>query len=916
MLLKEFKLIVLFCFLTNIAFSQEICDNRIDDDGDGLIDCFDPDCGGDTSCWTCVSEFYQIHSNSQIVALHPGTGSYTNIGTVSGASEINGAQFNHIDGHIYAPCVINGAHKLGRLNMDGSVVDTGLSLPGSIFYAGGITMDGIMYISNGSGVHTIDLKQQNLSVVSTGAAHPGVADLALDNNNGLFYGIKSGGKLAVFDPFTLSTTTYNLAGSITNESGAFGAAWSCSDGSFFAYNNNSGKIYTVNPNDLTATLVLNATGNLSINDGFNCLLALPPLESNCSNGIDDDGDGLIDCADPDCYSSNVCLVEICDNGIDDDGDGWIDCSDSECFSLAVCIEICDNGIDDNNNGLIDQDDPQCSTPSGVGGGLESNRRLSDKLAHRNYTIKKDLAQLVLDKEEGIVPFEHINKSSGSIASFIPTDHFGYYVAESAPIDLIDNTNAIEVAAADYYNGESRMASILGIYSQDGVYEHSKYICDRLDGSQLLDMSFTYLDGGHFITYELLNKSQQREFAISFSAYLENGKFYIENHWNLHKYKQEKDYYNFQIWSRSNYDLLELLKKVVGNLNDYAPIEAYNYSALPMVFVSSAKYNNGLLDLHLKNKNKSSQIVIDASIRTSETSELENKNYSYNLNGNSYEKISLDLGYLYDAGLSVQLDGESSDEIFIADGSWGVDTERPGLQVKSFTINSETRSKEADKYLIERDINIEAQVSDYVNIYRSLDAKFNAKDLTDFNTFSFTASGQGVMEITLVKKSIIDWSDQHRTSIDLTDLSKDYNLDVTKFLNNSGESIDMNDIDMIVFSLINNTSASTLKKVEIKNLRFEHSILSSTEELENVDQLGITPNPAKDITTISFDSNTSTMHIIRLYDTLGREVYTKSVEAIVGLNNIAIDISELNSGTYFTTIASGQGIAGNGKLIKK
>jgi len=28
------------------TFTEEICDNRIDDDGDGLIDCLDPDCSG------------------------------------------------------------------------------------------------------------------------------------------------------------------------------------------------------------------------------------------------------------------------------------------------------------------------------------------------------------------------------------------------------------------------------------------------------------------------------------------------------------------------------------------------------------------------------------------------------------------------------------------------------------------------------------------------------------------------------------------------------------------------------------------------------------------------------------------------------------------------------------------------------
>lgn len=48
----------------------------------------------------------------------------------------------------------------------------------------------------------------------------------------------------------------------------------------------------------------------------------------CDNGIDDNGDGLIDGEDPDCQ-------EVCDNGIDDDADGHVDDEDSNCFQPLV-----------------------------------------------------------------------------------------------------------------------------------------------------------------------------------------------------------------------------------------------------------------------------------------------------------------------------------------------------------------------------------------------------------------------------------------------------------------------------------------------------------------------------------------------------------------------------------------------------
>jgi hypothetical protein len=53
--------------------------------------------------------------------------------------------------------------------------------------------------------------------------------------------------------------------------------------------------------------------------------------------------------------------EDCNNGIDDDGDGLIDIADSDCAQPSP--EDCDNGIDDDGDGLIDGADPDCAQPS-------------------------------------------------------------------------------------------------------------------------------------------------------------------------------------------------------------------------------------------------------------------------------------------------------------------------------------------------------------------------------------------------------------------------------------------------------------------------------------------------------------------------------------------------------------------------
>jgi hypothetical protein len=59
----------------------------------------------------------------------------------------------------------------------------------------------------------------------------------------------------------------------------------------------------------------------------------------CNNAVDDDGDTLVDCDDPDCATDPACTAagEICNNGIDDDGDGLTDCADLDCIGDPDCV---------------------------------------------------------------------------------------------------------------------------------------------------------------------------------------------------------------------------------------------------------------------------------------------------------------------------------------------------------------------------------------------------------------------------------------------------------------------------------------------------------------------------------------------------------------------------------------------------
>jgi Zn-dependent metalloprotease len=83
-----------------------------------------------------------------------------------------------------------------------------------------------------------------------------------------------------------------------------------------------------------------------------------PTPENCTDSVDNDGDGAIDCADSECASSSACSTdpEVCDDGLDNDADGATDCDDSECDTDAACATACPGGEYDDSVSSTNRND--------------------------------------------------------------------------------------------------------------------------------------------------------------------------------------------------------------------------------------------------------------------------------------------------------------------------------------------------------------------------------------------------------------------------------------------------------------------------------------------------------------------------------------------------------------------------------
>ncbi|MBU1643912.1 MAG: tandem-95 repeat protein [Nanoarchaeota archaeon] len=92
----------------------------------------------------------------------------------------------------------------------------------------------------------------------------------------------------------------------------------------------------------------------------------------CSDQLDNDGDGLVDLNDPGCSDlsdddeTNSSSVPQCNDGIDNDGDGLVDLNDPGCSDLSdddetnsSSVPQCKDGIDNDGDGLVDLNDPGC-----------------------------------------------------------------------------------------------------------------------------------------------------------------------------------------------------------------------------------------------------------------------------------------------------------------------------------------------------------------------------------------------------------------------------------------------------------------------------------------------------------------------------------------------------------------------------
>lgn len=826
----------------------------------------------------CDYNAYLFQYND-VFAIDLASGNSFQVATDVTPGSINAAAYNPADGFIWGS-LSSPSRSIVRIGKNfTATVYYVPELPSNNRYIGDISAEGIYYLKgSGDTYYKINLNPNSIThayvehvATETLPQSLNIHDWAFNAVDGQLYTVeKNSNKLYRINPETSAITDLGEVPIMAGNNYTYGAVYFDADGRFYISSNQTGTIYVIQE-----VQNVNSSADMDSN-----LFAFGP-SSNLNDGAR-------------CPTAPV-PQEICDNGIDDDGDGLTDCEDPSCSGYGECDVI------------------EPPTSGGNEGGLESNGRLSEQINQRNFNrAKTGYAFDRVTAPRVTRGFEYAQRNANmafTLQDFIPLEVIGETEAiESTPADLVNITNATEIYAVDYMNADTPIATVLALKTENGVYEHTKYICDRLLGAELISVHTMTINEQAFIQSIIKNVDGTYEFVLSLSARATNNdeNFAVESHWNLDQYEDNTTYYNFQIWANTVDDLYLLAEEVLHLLDTEKNITEYNNSAPPTVFVRKGQYYNGALDLQIVNTNGSEQVNLDAGFRTTETSNFETLSNTLTLGGQYINNLTVNTGGLFDIGFRIGDGIATPDDLFMSDGPWGIDDSQEGTTIGLYSVTENNMSFESTEYPIERNVELRATTNTYVAAYRALTPRFMPVDLTEFNSLKLNASGTGPLEITLVKQSITNWEDQYKTTIALSATSEAFVLPLADFMSSNDNNPVFDDVVTIVFTMASEDGLSVTKMLNLEQLRLSQDNALSIDDFESdANILQVYPNPMSSTATINFSlAQNETVQFV-VYDQLGKQVYKTTLQANAGRNEIVFNRTGLSSGLYFCKIISSQ-----------
>lgn len=579
----------------------------------------------------------------------------------------------------------------------------------------------------------------------------------------------------------------------------------------------------------------------------------------------------------------------------------------------------------NNNHSIDCGFVTLGTPVGPGGGggVES-KSLGDAIAQRvfNRSIKG---------ENGPVNYASLpevrtgtlNRTAQSMATgtalklkdVLPTSirNTSYKAFETTPKDILGITNAQDVLAYDFVEKTITKAVSFGTETKGEVYNHTKPVCDRLKGYTLQSISTMTVKGYELIQFSLKNNDGNVEYATSFVVGAQAGRnnYTIQSKWLNADYVADEKMYNVQLWGGTPSLVSEMAADVITRLSAGLPLQATGGKTnLPKTYVTSGARILDNLTLNIENTTGATNAYLEIKDRNNEqTNGIVTRTIPVTLSPNGKTVLQVPSGDILESSISLYVNGVLQDNVFMADGAWGVDYNTNTSNLKSFVVTNSKNIETKDVYPLFRNASVEASTPDYVSLYKLIRGGGVNQNLTDFKSLKFTAKGSGNVQITLVKSSITDYRNQFVYNQVLSKDEKEYVISLSDFKSAaSAANIDMSDLNTVVFTTGSTTGRNTEVNMSFSKVAFSKEDPAYAASLLNR-EITVYPNPVSGRFNIQFKADQAYGLTLKVTEVgTGKVMKTQQVSAVKGDNILPVEVNQpLGSQKIYILSLDGSGV---------
>ncbi|SFN66528.1 Por secretion system C-terminal sorting domain-containing protein [Algoriphagus ornithinivorans] len=546
--------------------------------------------------------------------------------------------------------------------------------------------------------------------------------------------------------------------------------------------------------------------------------------------------------------------------------------------------------------------------SGSEGGLES-KSLGSAVVKQIFKRYSD-GNTALDyrKKESVKAYKNARTTGLELDSFIPEEEslgseFTGYV--TSPTELISITNAENVVSVDFLNQGKNLATFFATQTSGQVYEHSKYVCDRLKGAEILSIDSIEVEGYYLIRSLLKPVVGLKEYAISFSVGTkENSQdFHLQSAWLLDEYLPEETFYNFQFWSADGKVLEAMVKDVIHQFEGMGKLTQTVAKTQPGIFVSKTKRKTedpSKVELTVWNRTFETSATIQVTAKANEVSESPLvSNLPINLEPMSVSTVEIDARDYAELAIDLLDQNSKKDYLYQSDGIWSYYIPEEG-QVSSYQVNNDPNIQFGeDERPVWRNVSFSANGTDYATVYKTMEGGGVPADLSSYSYLNFKASGTGKLTIRLIKKSVEKFESHYTYSVDLNSEMNTFSLPIEGFRSSEfSESANLKDLVIVSFTAEN----KGIVEVNLSGIRFsnqkEITLAANQKAL-------VYPNPFQGQTNVMFDSKFGGEMQLGVYSLdSGKLMFSQIIETKAGSNQQELVLGPaMKEGLYVLKLSS-------------